>query len=235
MTTKDSIFNSTAETVKSGIIAFAIWEAISTIIAFVFYKIIFRTIKWVIYLLIALGIAIKRLFAKNSKETLPQEIKKIWGYIEYGWKKPEIVPEEGNTYYDLLSKIKPQSTIDFIHSNPKMLRAMKNAGIYDDVIKQLYINYTGPAEIEDGSRLDKHEIDYNQPDYEIKNINLSDQHGTRQKHKRIRCPECGTLSHSIKDLGTGYEYRRCRNNHEFLYSYLHQAIYQGASNHKINL
>jgi hypothetical protein len=71
------------------------------------------------------------------------------------------------------------------------------------------------------------------PNLEIESYGVSDQHETRQKHQRIRCPYCGETSRVVQEMGNGLQQRECKNGHMFGYSYLMQAVSQLSPNYKV--
>jgi hypothetical protein len=73
----------------------------------------------------------------------------------------------------------------------------------------------------------------NKPNLELEEYSVSDQHETRKKHQRIRCPYCGEASRVVTELGEGLQQRVCKNEHQFGYSYLMQAVSQLESNYKV--
>lgn len=64
---------------------------------------------------------------------------------------------------------------------------------------------------------------------------ISNQFKTRNKHERIRCPECNSSSHILYSLPFGVQKRECKQGHIFYYSYLAEAIYNFALNYRIKL
>jgi len=59
------------------------------------------------------------------------------------------------------------------------------------------------------------------------------QEGNRKKHQRVRCPICKAISKIEKEILNGYQFRVCRNGHEFQYDYVREALRQKQSNAKI--
>jgi hypothetical protein len=67
-----------------------------------------------------------------------------------------------------------------------------------------------------------------------KNIK-KDQEKYRKKYKKIRCPYCDSTSKVAVEYWGGIQLRRCKQGHEFSYSYVLQAIKQMALNYKIKI
>lgn len=61
------------------------------------------------------------------------------------------------------------------------------------------------------------------------------QHKTRKKYKHIRCPYCDATSHIKLELAKGTQIRICKQGHQFLYSYIAQAILQKVLNYKVKI
>ncbi len=58
----------------------------------------------------------------------------------------------------------------------------------------------------------------------------------RQKHKRIRCPECGNHSTLISNLSTGLEVRKCKKcGKHFVYDYHYEYLRQFRYNWNMKL
>ena len=66
-------------------------------------------------------------------------------------------------------------------------------------------------------------------------MEFSNQSKDRKKYARIRCPECNATSKVISEGFFNTQVRICKNGHQFAYSYLNQAILQGAFNYKIKI
>jgi len=61
------------------------------------------------------------------------------------------------------------------------------------------------------------------------------QHKTREKYKRIRCPYCNETSKIKLELWKGTQVRICKQGHQFLYSYAVQAVLQKVLNWKVKV
>lgn len=57
----------------------------------------------------------------------------------------------------------------------------------------------------------------------------------RKKYGKIKCPECGSTSKVVTEYWGGTQLRRCRQGHQFSYSYILQAIKQMALNYKVKI
>ena len=56
---------------------------------------------------------------------------------------------------------------------------------------------------------------------------IGEQHITRKKYERIRCPACNATSKVVLEGSQGWQDRICKNGHYFHYSYEVEAVWQG--------